>query len=156
MPRIAESSPGVGQKGTKSILAIRGSNPLVLPNSMQGNSRAPNPKASEVALPSLVIISLKMFSLVPNLQTQEGLIIRMPKPFPYKDNHRVLWKYDMTLISTRIGKEKVCSNVSSGLFGLTNVDTTFCTPYDSGPRSLLMLNSKAQGWFTAQSDVKLT
>ena len=43
----------------------------------------------------------------------------MPKPFPYKDSHRVPWKYDVTLISTRTGKEKVCSNVSSGLSRLT-------------------------------------
>ena len=37
-----------------------------------------------------------------------------------------------------------------------HVDTAFCTPYYSGPRSLMMLNSKTQGWFRAQSDVKLT
>ena len=60
-----------------------------------------------------------MFSLAPNLQTQEGVIIRMPKPFPYKDSHRVLWKYDVALISTRTRKEKVCSNVSSSLSKLT-------------------------------------
>ena len=43
----------------------------------------------------------------------------MLKPFPYKDSHRVPWKYDVTLISTRTGKEEVCSNISSGLAGLT-------------------------------------
>ena len=43
----------------------------------------------------------------------------MPKPFPHKDNHRVPWKYDVSLISTRTEKEKVCSNISSGLFRLT-------------------------------------
>ncbi|KAL0004876.1 hypothetical protein SO802_012437 [Lithocarpus litseifolius] len=39
----------------------------------------------------------------------------MPKPFPYKDSHRVLWKYDVTLISIQTGREEVCSNISSGL-----------------------------------------
>ena len=39
----------------------------------------------------------------------------MPKPFPYKDSHHVPWKYDMALISIRIGKEEVCSNISLGL-----------------------------------------
>jgi len=43
----------------------------------------------------------------------------MLKPFPYKDSHRAPWKYDLTLISTQIGKEEVCSNISSGLPGLT-------------------------------------
>ncbi|KAK9984498.1 hypothetical protein SO802_034023 [Lithocarpus litseifolius] len=43
----------------------------------------------------------------------------MPKPFPYKDSHRVLWKYDVSLISTQTGKKKVFFNISSGLFGLT-------------------------------------
>ncbi|XP_030923138.1 uncharacterized protein LOC115950024 [Quercus lobata] len=54
----------------------------------------------------------------PNLQTQEGVIIRMPKPFPYEDSHHVPWKYDVSLISTRTRKEEVCSNISSGLSGL--------------------------------------
>ena len=36
------------------------------------------------------------------------------------------------------------------------VDITFCTPYDSGPCCPMMLNSKTQGWFKAQLDVKLT
>ena len=31
----------------------------------------------------------------------------------------MLWKYDVTMISTHIGKEEVCSNVYSGLVGLT-------------------------------------
>ena len=35
------------------------------------------------------------------------------------------------------------------------VDTAFCTPYDSGPRSPMMLNSKTQSWFRAQSEVKI-
>nr|XP_023872982.1 uncharacterized protein LOC111985560 [Quercus suber] len=43
----------------------------------------------------------------------------MPKPFPYEDNHRVPWEYDVSLISTRIGKEEVCSNIYLGLSKLT-------------------------------------
>ena len=46
----------------------------------------------------------------------------MLKPFPYKDNHRVLWKYDVALISTQTGMEEVCFNVSSGLSGLNRRD----------------------------------
>ena len=42
-----------------------------------------------------------------------------PKPFPYEDSHCVPWKYDVSLISTRTGKEEVCSNISSSLSGLT-------------------------------------
>ena len=66
-----------------------------------------------------MVINPKMFSITPNLQTQEGVIIRMPKPFPYVDSHRVPWKYVMSLISTRTGKKEVCFNISSGLSGLT-------------------------------------
>ena len=47
------------------------------------------------------------------------MIICMSNPFPYKDSHRVPWKYNVTLNSTRTGKEEVCSNISSGLAGLT-------------------------------------
>ena len=43
----------------------------------------------------------------------------MPKPFPYEDSHHGPWKYDVSLIFTRIQKEEVCSNISSSLFGLT-------------------------------------
>ena len=43
----------------------------------------------------------------------------MTKLFPYKDDHSVSWKYDVTLFSARIGKENVCSIVSSGLSRLT-------------------------------------
>ena len=43
----------------------------------------------------------------------------MSKPFPYQDSHHVPWKYDVTLISTQTRKEKVCSNISLGLAGLT-------------------------------------
>ena len=43
----------------------------------------------------------------------------MLKPFPFEDSHRVPWKYDLSLLSTRTGKEEVCSNISLGLSGLT-------------------------------------
>ena len=39
---------------------------------------------------------------------------------------------------------------------LTIIDTAFCNPYDSGPHSLMMLNSKTQGWFKAHLEVKFT
>ena len=66
-----------------------------------------------------MVINPKVFSTVPNLQTQEGVIICMPKPFLYDDSHCVPWKYDMSLISTQTRKEEVCSNISSSLPGLT-------------------------------------
>ena len=68
-----------------------------------------------------------MFSLAPNMQTQEGVVIRLLKPFPYKDSHRVQWKYNMTLISTQTRKEEVCFNIFSGLVGLTR-SSWFYTP----------------------------
>ena len=43
----------------------------------------------------------------------------MPKSFPYEDSHRVPWKYDVSLISTWTRKEKVCSNISLGISGIT-------------------------------------
>ena len=66
-----------------------------------------------------MVINPKVFSIVPNLQTQEGVIIRMPKSFPYEDSHCVPWKYHVSLISTRTRKEEVCSNISSSLPRLT-------------------------------------
>ena len=36
------------------------------------------------------------------------------------------------------------------------INTAFCTTYDSGPCSPMILNSKTQCWFRVQSDVKLT
>ena len=42
----------------------------------------------------------------------------MPKLFLYEDIHHVPWKYNVSLISTRIGKEEVCSHISLGLSGL--------------------------------------
>ena len=102
-----------------SFYNIQGFDPLILLRSIQGISGALSPKALEAALPSPIIISPKMFSLAPNRQTQEGVVIRMPKTFLYKGSHCVPWKYDVTLISTRIGKEEFCSNISSGLARLT-------------------------------------
>ena len=89
---IIESSLGFIQKGTPIVLTIRGFDPLVLPRSIQGISRALGLKALEASLPGLVIISLKLFSLTPNLQTQEGVVIHMLKPFLYKGSHCVPWK----------------------------------------------------------------
>lgn len=43
----------------------------------------------------------------------------MSKPFPYKDDHSVSWKCDVTLISTCTRKEEACSNISLGLVELT-------------------------------------
>lgn len=88
------------QKGTRSIPTIQGFDPLVLPRFVLGRFGMPNPKSLEASLPGSLIIGLKMFSLAPNLQNQEELIIRMPKPFPFKDDYTVPWKYNMTLIST--------------------------------------------------------
>ncbi|KAL0001302.1 hypothetical protein SO802_015083 [Lithocarpus litseifolius] len=49
----------------------------------------------------------------------------MPKPFAYKDSHHVPWKYDVSLISTRIGKDEVCSNILLGLSRLTRSDRCY-------------------------------
>jgi len=89
LPRITEPSPIFVQKGTPVIPTIRGFDPLVLPKSVQEISKALSQKVLEAALPSLVIIGPRMFSLAPNLQAQEGMVIHMPKPFPYKDSRRV-------------------------------------------------------------------
>ena len=49
----------------------------------------------------------------------------MLKPFPYKDCHWVLWKYNVILISTWTRKEEVCSNVSSSLSRLIRSDRCY-------------------------------
>ena len=100
LPTVVKPSLEFIQKGILVVPAIRGFDPLVLPRSIQGISGAPSLKSLEVTLPGLVIISPKMFSLVPNLQTQEGMVIRMPKPFPFQDSYCVPWKYNVTLIFT--------------------------------------------------------
>ena len=116
---VAEPSLGFIQKGTLVVPYIQDFNPLILPKPIQGISSAPSPKALESSLPSPIIINLKMFSLEPNLQTQESMVIHMLNPFPYPDSHYIPRKYDVTLISTRTRKENVCSNTFSSLAGLT-------------------------------------
>ena len=116
---ITESSPKFFQKGNPIVPTIWCFDPLVLPMPIEGISEAPSPKALEAALPCLVFIDPKIFSLVPNLQTQEGMVIHLLEPFPYKDSHCVPWKYNMTLITIKARKEEVCTNVSSGLSRLT-------------------------------------
>ena len=119
LPAITRPTSSSVQEGIAIVPAIRGFDPFILPKPASRISRVANSKALEAMLPSLVVINPKTFFIVPNLQTQEGVIIRMLKSFPYEDSHRVPWKYDVSLISTRIGKEEVCSNISSGLSRLT-------------------------------------
>ena len=88
------------QKGTAIVPTIQGFDPLILPKPTSRISGVCSSKALEAILPSLVVINSKMFFITPSLQTQEGIIIRMTKPFPYEDSHRVPWKYDVSLIST--------------------------------------------------------
>ena len=114
-----ESSPASIQKGTFVVPAIRGFDPLVLPRPILGIFGVLNSKALEATLSSPIMISVKMLSIVPNLQTQEDVIIRIPKPFPYQDSHHVPWKYKVSLISTQTRKEEICSNISLGLSELT-------------------------------------
>ena len=95
--RLALSSV---QEGIVIIPTIRGFDPLILLKPTLGISKVSSLKALEAILPSPMVINPKIFFIVPNLQTQEGVIICMPKPFPYKDSYRVSWKYDVSLIST--------------------------------------------------------
>ena len=103
-PAVVGPASSSVQEGTDIVLAIRGFDHLILPKSASGISGVLGSKAIEAILLSSVVNNLKTFSIAPNLQTQEGVIIRMSKSFPYKDNHRVPWKYDVSLISTQIGK----------------------------------------------------
>ena len=104
LPAVAKPSPRFIQKGIPVIphhSRFRSSNPAkVYPRNLWGSS----PKALEVTQPSPIIINPKMFSLAPNLQTREGLLIRMLEPFPYKDSHSVPWKYDVTLARARLSQ----------------------------------------------------
>ena len=77
------------QKGTAIVPTIQGFDPLILPKPTSRISGVSDLKALKAILPSLVVINPKIFSLVPNLQTQKAVIMRMLKPFPYKDSHRV-------------------------------------------------------------------
>ena len=79
------------------VPAIQGFDPLILQKTALGISRVSGLKAPEAILPTAVVINPKTFSVAPNLQTQEGVIIRMPKIFPYEDSHRVPRKYDGSL-----------------------------------------------------------
>ena len=99
---LAVTGPGSSsvQEGTTIVPVIWGFDPLLLPTPTSGISRLSGSKALEAMLPSLVVINPKLFFIVPNLQTQEGVIIHMPKPFPYGDSHCVTWKYNVSLIST--------------------------------------------------------
>ncbi|KAK9997915.1 hypothetical protein SO802_017518 [Lithocarpus litseifolius] len=84
--RLASSS---FQEGTAIVLAILGFDPLILPKPNSRIFGVFDSKALKAILPSSVVINLKTFSVEPNLQIQEGVIIRMPKLFPYEDNHYV-------------------------------------------------------------------
>ena len=119
LPTIVGPASSSVQEETAIVFVIRGFDPLILLRLTSKISKVSDLKALEAILPSLVVINPKMFSITPNLQTQEGVIIRMLKPFLYEDSHRVPWKYDVSLISTRTRKEKVCSNISSRLSGLS-------------------------------------
>ena len=120
LPMVTRPASPLVQEGATIAPTIRGFDPLILPKPALGISGVSGSKALEAILPSLMVINPKMFSIEPNLQTYEGVIIRMPKPFPYKDSHRVPRNTMCPcLISTRTGKEEVCSNVSSGLSRLT-------------------------------------
>ena len=69
LPAVVEPFLGFIQKGTHVLPTIQGFDPIIRPKPIQGISRATSPKALEAALPNLVIINSKMFSLAPNLQT---------------------------------------------------------------------------------------
>ena len=125
LPVVTGPTLSLIQEGIAIVLAIRGFDPLILPKHAFGIFGVSGLKALEAILPSLMVINPKTFSIAPNLQTQEGVIIHMPKPFLYEDSHRVPWKYNVSLIFTRIGKEEVCSNISSGLSGLTRSDRCY-------------------------------
>jgi len=93
LPAVAEPASLSVQEGIAIVPAIRGFDPLILSKPTSRVFGVSGLKALEAILPSLVVINPKTFSIAPNLQTQEGVIIRLPKLFPYKDSHRVPWKY---------------------------------------------------------------
>ena len=118
LPTVTKPASSSVQEGTAIFPVIQGFDPFILSKPDLGISGVFGLKALEAILPSLVVINLKTFS-TPNLQTEECVIIRMPKLFPYEDSHCVPWKYNVSLISIQTGKEKVCSNISLGLSVLT-------------------------------------
>ena len=87
LPIVAWPASSSFQEETAIVHALWGFDTLILPKPASGISGVSNSKALEAILPSLVVINT--FSIEPNLQTQEGVIINMLKPFPYKDSHRV-------------------------------------------------------------------
>ena len=68
------ASPSV-QEGTAIVPTIQGFDPLILPKPSIGISGVSGSKAIKAILPSLVVINPKTFSITPNLQTQECVII---------------------------------------------------------------------------------
>ena len=84
MTRLVSSSV---QARTTIIPAIQGFDPLILPKPALRISEVFCSKILEAILPSPVVINPKTFPITPNLQTQEGVIIHMPKLFPYEDSH---------------------------------------------------------------------
>ena len=119
LPVVAGPTSLPIQEGTYIVPTIRGFDPLILPKPATGTFGVSGSKVLEAILLRLVVINSKTFSIVLNLQTQDGVIIPMPKPFPYEDSHCVPQKYHVSLISIRTRKEEVCSNISSGLSRLT-------------------------------------
>ena len=73
------------QEGTTIVLAIRGFDPLILPKPASRILGVFSSKALKAILLRPVVINPKTFSIAPNLQTQKGGIIHMPKSFPYED-----------------------------------------------------------------------
>ena len=100
LPTVIGPTSSSIREGAVIAPATRGFDPLILPKPALGISGVSGLKALETILPRLVVINPKTFSIAPNLQTQKGVIIHMPKLFPYEDSHRVLWKYNVSLIST--------------------------------------------------------
>ena len=90
LPIVIGPASSSVQNGTAIAPTIRGFDPLILPKPTSRISRISDSKALEAMLPSPMVINSKTFSIAPNLQTQEGVIICMPKPFPYEDSHCVL------------------------------------------------------------------
>ena len=86
---VVELATSLIQEGIAIFPTIQGFNPLILIKPASGISGVSDSKALEAILPSLVVINPKTFSIASNLQTQEGVIICMPKLFPYEDIHRV-------------------------------------------------------------------
>ena len=105
LPVVIELASSSVQEGTAIIPAIQGFDPLILPKSTSRISKVSSSKTLEAILPSPVVINLKMFCTTPNLQTQEGVINRMPKPFPYEDIQAPYQRAMVTLFHDMMHKE---------------------------------------------------